>query len=356
MNGILGFAALLKDPILTGKEQKEYISIIEKSGARMLNIINDIMSISKVEAGQMDVNISETNVNEQIEYIFTFFSPEAKEKGLRLFYRTQLPSNEAVLNTDKEKLYAILTNLVKNAFKFTSKGSIVFGYEKKGKYLEFFVKDTGIGISNEQKEYIFERFRQGSESLSRHYDGAGLGLSICKAYVEMLDGEIRVESEPGKGSVFYFTLPYNAESEVKTATENVGARVSKEYMVKNLKILIVEDDEISEKFLSAVVRIFSREVIIVKNGREAVETCRNHPEIDLILMDIKMSEMDGYEAVRKIREFNNEVIIIVQTAYAFVSDKIMALEAGCNDYIRKPIDKDLLNALINKHFKKKANA
>jgi len=224
MNGILGFAELLKEPDLTGEQQQEYIRIIEKSGARMLNIINDIIDISKIEAGQMEVTISETNVNEQTEYIYTFFKPEINQKGLQFFLRNTLPEKEAIIKTDREKVYAILTNLVKNAIKFTQKGSIEFGYNlepaepktagmdgepAKSAELEFFVKDTGTGIRQKQKEFIFDRFRQGSVSLNRDYEGAGLGLSISKAFVKMLGGNIWVESEEGKGSVFYFTIPYN---------------------------------------------------------------------------------------------------------------------------------------------------
>jgi len=208
MNGILGFAGLLKEPDLTGEEQKKYISIIEKSGARMLNIINDIINISKVESGQMEIFVSETGINEQIEYIFTFFKVEVEQKGLQIFYKNQLPAKEAIIKTDREKILAILTNLVKNAIKFTHEGSIEIGYMLKGEFLEFYVKDSGEGIRQEQREIIFERFRQGSTLNTRNYEGSGLGLSISKAYVEMLGGKIRVESVSGKGSIFYFTIPY----------------------------------------------------------------------------------------------------------------------------------------------------
>jgi len=208
MNGILGFAELLKEPELTGEERQEYISIIEKSGARMLNIINDIVDISKIESEQMEINISETNVNEQIEYIYTFFKPEVERKGLQIFFQNGLPAKEAVIETDREKIYAILTNLVKNAIKFSDTGTIEFGYNLKNKYLEFFIKDTGIGIPHDKKEVIFDRFIQADISDKRAFQGAGLGLAISKAYVEMLGGKIWVESEEGKGSTFYFTISY----------------------------------------------------------------------------------------------------------------------------------------------------
>ena len=388
MNGILGFTGLLKEPKLTGEEQQEYIGIIEKSGARMLNIINDIINISKVESGQMDVTISETNINTQIEYIYTFFKPETEQKGIQLSYKSQLSKDKAVIKTDREKLYAILTNLVKNAIKFTSKGTVEFGYilknrnevagrdELKNKTdrvkedddrdkaclvstsseLEFFVKDTGVGIRNEQQGFIFERFRQASESLNRNYEGAGLGLSISKAYVEMLGGKMRLESAEGAGSAFYFTIPYqnSVQEENAPGSSPSGNKTDNSIVPESLKlkILIAEDDEGSAKFISLAIKTFGKEILQSQTGFQAVEICRNHPDIDLILMDIKMPEMDGYEATRQIRQFNKEVIIIAQTAYALEGDGEKAILAGCNDYLSKPIQRERLTDLMQKYFKK----
>jgi PAS domain S-box-containing protein len=231
MNGILGFTELLREPMLTGEQQQEYIDIISKSGARMLNIINDIMSISKIESGQMEIKMSDTDINELTEYVFNFFKPEAKQKNLQISFKNSLHNQKATIKTDREKVSTILINLVNNAIKFTSAGYIEFGYEKKANWLEFFVKDTGIGVTPELKELIFERFRQGSELLSRNYEGAGLGLSISKAYVEMLGGKIWVDTEPdnsksagigqGKGSIFYFTIPYDPKKEVNITDKEV---------------------------------------------------------------------------------------------------------------------------------------
>lgn len=208
MNGILGFARLLKKPKLTGEEHEMYISIIEQSGDRMLNIINDLIDISKIESGQMEVSVSESKINEQIEYIYSFFKPEAEKKGLQISFKNSLAAEESVVQTDREKIYAILTNLVKNAIKYTHEGAIKFGYKKKRNYLEFYVIDTGIGIAPNKQKIIFDRFVQADLSLSSRYEGAGLGLSITKAYVEMLGGKIWVKSEEEKGSEFYFTIPY----------------------------------------------------------------------------------------------------------------------------------------------------
>jgi len=354
MNGILGFAGLLKEPKLSGKEQQEYIDIIEKSGARMLNIINDIIAISKVESGQMKTFISPTNVNEQIEYIYNFFKPEVEQKGIRILYKNSLPSPEATIKTDKEKIYAILTNLVKNAIKFSDKGSIEIGYNlnpAEPTQLEFFVKDNGVGVPKNRMEAIFDRFVQADIGDKRAFQGAGLGLSISKAYVEMLGGKIWVDSEIGQGSSFYFTIPYFKEAEVKDEIKETNVIGKLEQKKRQLKILIAEDDDITGMLISMSVKIFGKEILKAHTGTETVEVCRKNPDIDFVLMDIKMPEMDGYEATRQIRQFNNDVIIIAQTAYALSGDREKALDAGCNDYIAKPYGQSSLTALMMKHLK-----
>jgi len=351
MNGILGFAALLKEPNLTGTEQQEYIEIIEKSGVRMLNIINDIVDISKIESGLMEVSIKESNINEQIDYIHTFFKPEIEGKGIQFLFKNPLPFSKAIIKTDREKLFAIFTNLVKNAIKYSEKGSIELGYVKRDETLEFYVKDTGIGIPKDRQVAIFERFIQADIGDRRAYQGAGLGLSIAKAYVEMLGGKIWVESEEGIGSTFYFTVPY-IESEENKVVGKVVLVQNEKNQIKDLKILIAEDDQTSEKFISITVKEFSKEVIKARTGNEAIEICRTNPDLDLILMDIQMPVLNGHEATRQIRQFNKVVVIIAQTAFGLSGDREKAIEAGCNDYIAKPIKKEELLSLIHKYFKK----
>jgi PAS domain S-box-containing protein len=354
MNGILGFAGLLKEPNLSGEQQQKYIRIIEKSGARMLNIINDIVDISKIESGQMRLDIKESNINEQVEYIYTFFKPEVEAKGMKISFKTGLPAKEAIIKTDREKVYSILTNLVKNAIKYSKEGTIEFGYDVAGKIHEFcllkyYVKDTGIGIPKERQEAIFERFVQADIIDVQARQGAGLGLAISKAYIEMLGGKIWVESEVGGGSAFYFTLPYNPEP---TKVEPVQQHSPSEIVdhVRKLKILIVEDDDVSEVLMAISINEFGTEILNARTGVEAIEVCKRNPDIDLVLMDIRMPQMGGYEATRLIREFNKEVVIIAQTAYGLAGDKEKAIEAGCNDYISKPINKDELQTLMLKYF------
>ena len=353
MNGILGFAELLKDSKLKDEEQQEYIRIIEKSGIRLLNIINDIIDISKIEAGQVEVNIVESNINNQIEFVNTFFQPEFEKRGLHHSFKNGLSSIESIINTDSEKIYAILTNLVKNAIKYTNNGSVEFGYKLvteslDDRFLQFYVKDSGIGISKDRQKAIFERFIQADIADKLALQGAGLGLSISKAYVEILGGKIWVESEPGKGAIFYFTIPYNVNKFAENL--NIVSSEKADGKINNLKILIAEDDEASILLITLALQNFCREILHTNNGVEAVRECRNNPDLDLILMDIKIPGMIGYEAVHLIRQFNKEVVIIAQTAYGLLGDREKAIAAGCNDYIKKPILKDELHALIQKYF------
>ncbi len=349
MNGILGFAELLKDQELTGDQQQQYISIIKKSGDRMLNIINDLVDISKIESGQEELSLSLTNINEQIRLLNEQFRQEFEmTKALRLSAVT--PAEDVVIRTDREKLVTVLTKLLKNALKFTNAGFVEFGFTKNKKTLEFFVRDSGIGIANNKLESIFERFIQADQSFSRVYEGAGLGLSIARAYVEMLGGSIGVESKEGAGSCFRFSIPIEEGQSEKLLVTEAELFKNGDYGNRKLKVMIAEDDRASFMLISLAIKKMSQEILQAKNGQEAVEVCRENPDIDLILMDIKMPGMNGYEATREIRHFNPKVVIIAQTALALAGDKTKAIDAGCNDYISKPIRRAELNALIKKYF------
>ncbi|MHB1197831.1 MAG: ATP-binding protein [Lutibacter sp.] len=353
MNAILGFAELLEQPELTDDKQKKYFEIIKKSGRRLLNVINDIIDISKVESGQMEVLISEFNIFEQIKEVHALFNTEAIGKGISLTINNLLSTNESTIKSDSHKINAILVNLVKNAIKYCDKGTIEIGVAKKESILEFYIKDTGIGINKNRQKAIFERFVQADIEDVKALQGSGLGLSISKAYVEMLGGEIWVKSEPGNGSTFYFTIP----CEIKIAGDKISGQkvitnTKTENLINKLKVLVVEDDESSEIYVSLVIEDLCKEILIARNGAEAVEICRNNPDIDLVLMDVKMPVMGGYEATTIIRQFNKDVIIIAQTAFALLGNKEKLMEVGCNDYITKPIDKDELIAIIKKHLSK----
>ncbi|MCG9792689.1 response regulator [Flavobacterium algicola] len=352
MNGILGFSSLLSQPGLGKEEQKEYIKLIQVSGARMLNLISEIIDISKIESGMMEISLQEVDINEKVSYIFELLKLDAEEKSIQLSYNSQ-HFDALYLNTDPEKLYAILTNLVKNAIKYTDEGSVEFGYQIKEDRVEFFVKDTGIGIPVDRHLAIFERFIQVDIANIEARHGAGLGLAIAKAFVNLLGGTIWLESGEGLGSTFYFTLPLNSQKKEVNVTlpiiENVEIKNGTSLLSK-LKILIADDDAISRKLISKSVKEFGKEIIEVKNGLEAVESFRANSNFDLILMDVQMPVMNGYEAIKEIRKLNNEIVIITQSAFGLTGDREKAISAGSNDYITKPINKNELELLLNKYF------
>ncbi|MEK7719081.1 MAG: response regulator, partial [Bacteroidota bacterium] len=356
-NGILGFLAVLEENSLTASERAEYTGIINKSSYRLMNTINDIVEISQIQAGQIKLSVSETNIRRLTSGVYDQFKTEAESKGLKLFINSDLPINIDSIHTDSAKLNTILTILIGNAVKFTKTGSIEIGIREDAGFIEFFVKDTGVGIPENRQQTIFERFMQADGSNTRQFEGSGLGLSIAKAYVEMLGGNIWIESNPegesgGKGSKFYFTLPYNGDPQEEINPKNEILAESEENQNGKLKILIAEDDESSANFLTIIVRQFGNEILNATTGIEAVEACRDNPDIDLVLMDVQMPEMNGYEATRQIRQFNKEVIIIAQTAFGLIGDQEKAIDAGCNDYISKPIKKDQLSVLLQKYGKK----
>lgn len=336
MNGILGFSNLLKEKNLTGKKQQEYIRIIEKSGNRMLNIINDLIDISKIESGQAEINYSNINVHELMQYLHGFFKPEASLKNLAFDLIFALPGEDIMISTDREKFEAICTNLIKNAIKYTNEGSIVFSYEIKEGFIEFSVNDTGIGIDKNRHDAVFDRFVQADFSLSQPYEGAGLGLSISKAYVEMLGGKIWLSSEKNVGTTFFFTLPY-LKDEGKTEKIHNEINGEMDNYADQLNVLIVDDDEIAVIYLKELLENKCNNIKIAKDGYRAIEICRQDTSIHLVLMDIKMPDMDGYTATREIKKMNPSLKVIAQTAYAMKEDRDKAIIAGCDEYLSKPI-------------------
>lgn len=334
MNGILGFAELLKNPKLTDEKQAKYIGIIEQSGARLLNIINDLINISKLESGLMEITLEEVDINESLNYILNFFEPEASRRSIKLaVHLTDKPDIQKI-TTDKDKLLAIFTNLVKNALKFTNSGQIDFGFLNNGDGIVFFVKDTGIGISEDQQKIIFDRFVQADHGEETFNEGSGLGLSITKAFVELLGGEIWLTSEKGKGTCFYFTLkPKNPTKE--------KAQVAKDKLKEKdwleITVLAVDDDEVSLMFLLNALDGYCKRIYLSKSGKEAIRHLQEQRDIDLVLMDIKMPEMDGLMAAKEIRKLQPNIKIIAQTAYALEIDKAKYRETF-NEYVTKPIN------------------
>ena len=267
-----------------------------------------------------------------------------KNKPFELRMIKAVESDDFNINTDPFRFKQILNNLIGNAMKFTEKGFIEFGYKFQGPTtLLFYVKDTGVGMPKDKLNVIFKRFGQIEQKDDKNQSGTGLGLTISKKLAELLGGEMWVESEEGKGSEFYFTLPYDPE--LNTADE-YGASINgnNDNSLENKVILVAEDEDMNVAYMQEVLSETKAKVLWARNGEEAVKTAKEHPEIDLILMDIKMPIMNGYDATIKIREFNKDVVIIAQTAYALTGEKDKTIAAGCNYYITKPIE---INILLN---------
>ena len=357
MNGILGFTNLLKKPQLSGDQKEKYIQIIEKSGKRMLATINDIIDISKIEARQVEVSEKELSINELLYEQFNFFAQEADNKQLEINYNPIVPDSDSNVISDKHKLEGILTNLIKNAIKFTESGSITFGCKLKaikGKDVcEFFVKDTGIGIPANRIDAIFNRFEQADLEDIRVFQGSGLGLAIAKSYVEMLGGKIGVKSIEGKGSTFSFYIPYTKPTNKEALTKQ-NRKEGSEPLLENLSIIIAEDDDVSKLLLETIFESEHNELLFAATGKECIDLCKKNPDTDIILMDIRMPDINGLDATKEIRKFNQNVIIIAQTAHGLAGDKEKALEAGCNDYIAKPINKERLFEIIQNCVNKKS--
>ncbi|QGY46712.1 response regulator [Maribellus comscasis] len=346
MNGIIGFASLLEFDDLPENQKKEYIKIITKSSKQLLSIVNDVLDISMIQSGNIKVNDEIVNINELLEDIYTVFSPRIPSK-VKFILTKGLDNKSVFVLTDRSKLRQILINLVSNSIKFTEKGYIEFGYYIKNKKLKFYVEDTGIGIKSELHEKIFERFRKADNNLMRLYDGIGLGLAICKGNIDLLRGEIGLDSKEGVGSRFYFTIPY------KTRNRAVELNSLESDFVANPKneslILVVEDDKSNLRYVMEILRRAQINYAVAKNGKEAVEICKTEKNIFMVLMDLKMPVMDGYQATKKIKDIRSDLPVIAQTAFAFEEEKQKVLESGFDDYLSKPFNRKELLKIIKEY-------
>jgi len=350
MNGILGFSQLLSDRDISDQEKDKYIEAIDKSTQQLLHIITDILDISKIEAKQETTQLTIFNLNELLEEVIAFFRPMFNQKKLTLSYVKNQTFDKYKIKSDQVKLRQILTNIIGNAHKFTEKGKVeldVFIIENK---IIFNVIDTGIGIDPSLYSVIFDRFRQVELTYSRKYGGTGLGLSLSKSYIEMMGGSISVDSIPGEGSTFIFDIPLiiDADPVLDNRSETEEIPIVNSWVDKTL--LVAEDEELNLFYVKTVLKPSGIKIIIAQNGLEAVEHCKTNNEISMVLMDIKMPEMDGLTATRIIKSFNKSLPIIAITAYALSGDGMRCLEAGCDDYLAKPIKRELLYSMINKYI------
>ncbi|MCD6566759.1 MAG: response regulator [Bacteroidales bacterium] len=363
INVITGFAGLIADHDLPNEQKKEFINNISKSSVNLLNIIDNILLIAKLEAKKIKIISEKCFLNRTLTDIYTSFHKEKNKKGkesIEFKLKTANKDKDLAVLTDPFRLKQIISNLLNNAFKFTHRGSIEFGYnfasdrgkDKNGKEIEFYVKDTGIGLSEDQKKYIFERFRKVENEKVKIYEGTGLGLAISKKIVSLLDGDIWVESEIGKGSTFYFTIPLQVfEKPFKEIIKKIAP--TERISINGRKILIAEDNELNYLLLKAILTGAGAEILWAKDGVEAVECCVENDDIEVVLMDIRMPNMDGYQATKEIKKIRKSLPVIAVTAYSMNDEQIKSQELEFDDFLTKPVKPDMLMDTISKQLRKK---
>jgi PAS domain S-box-containing protein len=348
MNSIIGFSNLLTEEDLTPEDKAEFIRHINHGSETLLSLIDDIIDIAKIEAGQLMVTFEPYNLREMMDELYVTHAELLKRKGKDhvklVLEKDQLPGSDVVL-TDPFRLKQVMTNLLVNAVKFTEKGSITYGYKVTGDFLNFYVKDTGIGISPEGLKVIFERFRQDNRYGIKHQGGTGLGLAISRHIVQLLGGDITVTSSPGEGALFSFIIPYNAYHEtVKDKRKGRDSTFNMDWSAKT--ILVVEDVESHYNYIRSALMRTGINMLRVTSGQESVDICLNDHQIDIVLMDVNLPDMDGYTATGKIKAHKPEIPVIAQTAYNQPGEEERSRKAGCDAYISKPVKlKELLDAL-----------
>lgn len=349
LNGILGFTEIIRNTDLSPASKEKYSSIIKTCGKSILKIIEDIIDLEKIETRKVQIKKEKFAVGELLTELYDHFKNDdllQQKPDIELRLNMHMDAH-TMIDSDRARIWQILANMVGNAIKYTEKGYVEFGSKfketgtKKGTEQEvvFFVKDTGIGIVKELQGYVFDRFVKFEHEFSKMYGGAGLGLSIAKELAAMLGGRIWFESEPGSGSQFFFSLPSTVVAGTIKDIPISSKEIRNKFAWGGKRVLIVEDDEMSLIYLREVLKSTQIEVTFAKNGVQAVEMVQSDPAIDIILMDIKLPEMDGFEATRQIKKLRPEIPVIAQTAYAMADDEQKSLEVGCDEYISKPINR-----------------
>lgn len=343
MNAIIGFSELLKEGELS-KKQYNYTEIITNSGQQLLSIINDILDISKIEVKQLRIDPIIFSINAVIDKMHTCFY-HSKPQDVKFLLRKELPDQLSYIRNDDTRFEQVLTNLLSNAFKFTKSGTVEWGYKLESQdTLCFYVEDTGCGIKPEDQELIFEPFRQAEQNVLRKSKGTGLGLAISKALVDLMGGEIKIESTPEKGSTFSFTLPYK---QLHSPMKKAPPADKIEFDWRDKTILIVEDDDFSVIYLEQLLMPTKVQLIKTACATDAIECLKENTEISAVLMDIQLPDMNGYEATGIIKNINTTIPVIAQTANVMKNEKTKALESGCVAYLSKPINKNELLKVLD---------
>ena len=357
MNAIVGFAGLLNNEDLTADTRKKYVEIINSSAENLLTIISDILDISKIEAGQLEICPVSFDLHELLSEIASHldFMKKAKNKDHIIVNLPVKMEETFMISADKVRLNQIITNLLNNALKFIQKGYIEFGYTiekaRDKSRICFYVKDTGIGISDEKKDVIFERFRQEEESFITNHGGTGLGLAICKGLIELMGGSIRMESKKNEGTTFWFDIPLERSGEAEQDnSENKKAGMVLMPDFKHRTILIIDDTEDIHAYFREVLRPTGATLIHSYTGNEAIDIVKNDVGIDIVLADVRLKDMSGIDVIKVIRKMKPHIPIIAQTAFALSGDRDKLIGIGCNDYIPKPISRDTLMSMLIRYL------
>ena len=342
LNGILGFSEMITQMDNSEEDRIEFGKMIKKSSNRLINTITSYMDISMIVSGITEIHLLTFNLNKFLGEIIEQTIETCSSRNLNLKIIKNIPAEDIRITTDENLLFKIFFYLIDNAIKFTKEGSITIGYELKPGFHQFSISDTGIGISREDLPIVFELFRQADLSISRNYEGSGLGLSIASGFLKLLGGDIWAESAFSKGSTFLFSIPAETHASIELTD------VQKSSVPAQVVILIAEDDDSNYKYLEFLLKRASFKVLRAKNGFEAIEICHNHPEINILLTDIKMPGMDGIEATRQIRKTMPDLPIIALSGLISENEENAARSTGCNEYILKPVGKDKLLETIEK--------
>jgi PAS domain S-box-containing protein len=354
MNAIIGFSNLLSFPGLSPGKKSEFIKRISTSCHELLDLIENILDLSKLEAGKIIIHEKRFPVNKLLEDLFAKISGDlstSNRENINLKMAAGSKDKNLNIVSDPSRIYQVLDKLLDNALKFTEKGSVEFGYTIQDKCLEFYVKDTGVGLADDQIEFLFERFRKVEDAKIKQYGGAGLGLSICKKLVELMGGRIWMLSEQQKGSEFYFTLPLKPEGKSAPAPKEFTIKPA-ENNLSNKRLLIAEDNLYNYKLLEAILEGTNTEIVWAKDGLEAVERCKSDKGFDMVLMDLRMPNMDGIEATREIRKFNKDMPVLAVSAYTMDDERENTIQAGCNDFMSKPVDPKQLLDMMQRYIDK----
>ena len=352
LNSIIGFSDLLLDEDTTEEEKEMFSKLIQTAGRSLMQLIGDIVDISKIEAGQVTIQKSMFNVNSFLQEILLTFKQGKEIRGKTNIELKLVLSDKASdlrIETDPHRLQQIFNNLLTNSLKFVDDGFIEFGYLSIApEYIQFYVKDTGVGIETNKKDKIFEQYGQDKSTYSRNLEGTGLGLAISKSFVELLGGNIWLDSEIDEGSTFYFTIPFEAKTGFKDFYLNQSLIGSDNWSQRT--ILIADDVKDNYIFLKGVLSHTGVNILWAQNGEEAVNLCKSDQKVDIVLMDIKMPIMDGLLASKLIKKENPDIVIIAQTAFASADDRNNCLESGCDQYFKKPINHEKLFSVIAEYF------